>query len=135
MAKYPFLSDEWIAQARSLREELADASLPVAQVVRMNQVVTDVPFGSGRVEAHLDSSSGVIEIDLGHLESPDLTVTLDYDTAKAVFVDGNPQAGLQAFMAGRIKVEGDMAKLMLMQNAAPSPAALELAGRIKAITE
>ena len=54
-------------------------------------------------------------MDLGHLEDPDLTVTVDWTTAKAIFVEQNPQAGMQAFMAGKVKVQGDMTKLMAMQ--------------------
>ena len=84
----------------------------------MNQIITDVPFGDGTIDAHMDTSSGELEMDLGHLENPDVTVTLDYDTAKAIFVEGNPQAGMQAFMAGKIKVQGDMTKLMAMQSGA-----------------
>ena len=65
----------------------------------------------------------------------DLTVALDYDVAKAILVEGNPQAGIQAFMSGKIKVEGDIAKLMALQTATPDPAAAEIAARILAITE
>ena len=89
----------------------------------MNQIVTDVPFGDGTIEAHLDTSGGEMEMEMGHLENPDLTVTLDYATAKAILVDGNPQAGMQAFMAGKIKVQGDMTKMMAMQSGAPDPVA------------
>lgn len=135
MAKYPFLSEEWMQEARHLREEYRGRSQPIAHAVRMNQVVTDVPFGSGTLEAHMDSTSGEMDMELGHLENPDVKVTLDYATAKAIFVDGNPQAGMQAFMAGKIKVEGDMTKLMAMQGGAPDAATLELAGRIKDITQ
>lgn len=134
-AKYPFLSDDWVAAARKIREEYRGRTGNVTQTVKMNQVIVDVPFGEGRIDAHLDSSSGQIEMDLGHLEDPDLQLTMDYATAKAVFVEGNPQAGMQAFMAGRIKVDGDMTKLMAMQGASPDAATLELAGRIKDITE
>ena len=101
----------------------------------MNQIVTEVPFGDGTINAHMDTSSGEMEMDLGHLENPDLTVTLDYATAQAILVDGNPQAGMQAFMAGKIKVQGDMTKLMAMQQGTPDPAAAEIAEKIKAITE
>ena len=80
----------------------------------MNQSITEVPFGSGTIEAHMDTSGGEMQMDMGHLENPDLTVTLDYATAKAILVDGNPQAGMQAFMAGKIKVQGDMTKMMAM---------------------
>ena len=135
MAKYPFLSDEWMDEAKKIREEYRGKTQPVAHKVKMNQVITDVPFGSGTVDAHMDTSSGEMEMELGHLDNPDLTVTLDYDTAKAILIDQNPQAGMQAFMAGKIKVEGDMTKLMAMQQGTPDPSAQEIATKIADITE
>jgi putative sterol carrier protein len=134
--KYKFLSEEWVAAAKKIREEGGGGgdSAPAHQV-KMNQVITDVPFGDGTVNAHMDTTSGKLEMDLGHLDDAELTVTLDYDTAKAILVDGNPQAGMQAFMAGKIKVQGDMTKLMAMQQGSPDPAQLEAAAKIKEITE
>jgi putative sterol carrier protein len=130
-----FLSDEWFTDAKKIREEYAGKGTPPAHAVRMNQVVTDVPFGDGTVNVHMDTSGGELEFDQGHLDNPDLTVTVDYETAKAIIVDGNPQAGMQAFMAGKIKVQGDMTKLMAMQSGTPDPTAQEVAEKIKAITE
>lgn len=137
MAKYPFLSDEWMDAAKAIREEYRGKAQPVPHVVKMNQIITDVPFGEGTIEAHMDTSSGEMEMDTGHLEGADVTVTLDYATAKAIFVEGNPQAGMQAFMAGKIKVAGDMTKLMAMQGggATADPVAEELAQKIAEITE
>ena len=135
MAKHPFLSDEWMAEAKKIREEYQGKGTPPAHAVKMNQVITEVPFGDGTINAHMDTSSGELEMDTGHLDGADLTVTLDYETAKAIFVDGNPQAGMQAFMAGKIKVQGDMTKLMAMQSGAPDPTQLEVAAKIKEITE
>ena len=135
--KYPFLSEEWIGEVRKLGDE-ARAEGGGAQIphqVKMNQVITDVPFGSGTIEAHMDTSSGEMQMDMGHVDNPDVTVTLDYETAKAIFVDGNPQAGMQAFMAGKVKVQGDMTKLMVLQQGTPDPTALEVAAKIKEITQ
>jgi putative sterol carrier protein len=132
---YKFLSDEWLEAAKKIREEYAGKSAPPAHAVRMNQVITDVPFGDGTINAHMDTSGGDLEMDTGHLENPDLTVTLDYPTAQAILVDGNPQAGMQAFMAGKIKVQGDMTKLMAMQQGTPDPVQAEIAAKIKEITE
>ena len=137
MATYPFLSEEWIAEVRRLGDE-ARAEGGGAQIphqVKMNQVITDVPFGTGTIEAHMDTSTGEMTMEMGHLAEPDLTVTLDYDTAKAIFVDGNPQAGMQAFMAGKVKVQGDMTKLMAMQATPPDAKAQELSKKIRDITE
>ncbi|MGE3620369.1 MAG: SCP2 sterol-binding domain-containing protein [Acidimicrobiia bacterium] len=133
---FKFLSDEWVAAVREVREEYRGRTDPPAHQLRMNQVVTDVPFGEGTIDAHMDTSGGTVELDLGHLEDPDVTVTLDYDTAKAIIVDGNPQAGMQAFMAGKIKVQGDMSKLMVaMQSGTPDPLQAEAAQRIRDLTE
>ena len=133
MAQFPFLSDEWLEAAKAIREGAPDGA-PPAHAVRMNQIITEVPFGDGTINAHFDTTGGDVQMDLGHLDTPDLTVTLDYVTAKAILVDGNPQAGMQAFMAGKIKVQGDMTKLMAMQQGAPDPAQAEIAAKIKEIT-
>lgn len=115
MAKYQFLTEEWIEAAKQIRDELeGDAPAP-PHAVKMNLNITEVPFGDGEVTAHMDSSGGEMVMDLGHMDDPELTVTLDYATAKAILVDQNPQAGMQAFMAGKVKVQGDMTKLMAMQ--------------------
>ena len=135
MAKFPFLSDEWMEAAKAIRDEYADKVSPPAHAVRMNQVVTDVPFGEGTINTHLDTSGGEAVMEVGHLESPDLTVTTDYATAKAIMIDGDAQAGMQAFMSGKVKVQGDMSKLMLLQQAPTDPIQTEIQGKVQEITE
>jgi hypothetical protein len=135
MATYPFLSEDWMTEARKIREEYEGKGGSVPHQMRMNLVVNEVPFGPGDIDAHLDTTDGAIRLDLGHIETVDLTVTVDYSTAKAILVEGNPQAGMQAFMAGRIRVEGDMTKLMALQGAPPDATAVEVANRLRAITE
>jgi SCP-2 sterol transfer family len=133
---YPFLSDEWLEEARRIRAEYEGKAMSFPHAVRMNLVVTQVPFGDKDIDAHMDTSSGELVLDIGHLETPDLKVTVDYDTAKAILIEGNPQAGMQAFMAGKVRVEGDMAKLMALQAAptASDPAAAEMAARLRDMT-
>ncbi|MGI9120187.1 MAG: SCP2 sterol-binding domain-containing protein [Acidimicrobiales bacterium] len=136
MATHPFLSDDWITAVRELRKEYRGRTTePVGEKVRMNQVVTDVPFGDGVIHSHLDTSSGELEIEVGHLDSPDVTLTLDYDSARSIFVNQDRDAAMQAFMAGKIKVQGDMAKLLAMLQTPSDPLAVEVAERIKALTE
>lgn len=138
MPKYQFLTEEWVQEAKTIREEFEGeaASATPPHSVRMNMVITEVPFGEGSLDAHMDTSDGEMKMDLGHLENPELTVTLDYATAKAIIVEGNPQAGMQAFMAGKIKVQGDMTKLMAMQQSGGvDEVAAQVATRIQEITE
>ncbi|MGH9081749.1 MAG: SCP2 sterol-binding domain-containing protein [Acidimicrobiales bacterium] len=131
---HPFLSDDWIAEAHALRAEYRGKSQAVPPTVRMNLVVTEMPFGDGDLGAHLDTTSGDLELDKGHLEEADLEVEVDYATARAILVEGNPQAAMQAFMAGKVRVQGDMSKLMLLQTMPPDNSARELAERLRAIT-
>jgi hypothetical protein len=135
MATYLFLSDEWLDEARAIRAEYDGRGGSIGHVIRMNLVVEEVPFGEGPVHAHADTSQGELVLDVGHLDEVDLTVTLDYDVAKAILVEGNPQAGIQAFMSGRIKVDGDLAKLLALQGITPDPVVAEIGARIQAMTE
>jgi putative sterol carrier protein len=74
-------------------------------------------------------------MDLGHLDTPDLTITTDYATARQIFLERDPQAGMQAFLGGKIRVEGDMTKMMQMQIAMPNDdLAIKVAAEIMAIT-
>ena len=117
--------------------EYEGKTAPIPHVVRMNLVVTAVPFSDEDILAHMDTSSGELILDTGHIENQDLKVVVDYDTAKAILIEGNPQAGMQAFMAGKVRVEGDMAKLMALTATpgATDPAAAEMAARLRDITE
>lgn len=129
---HPFLSDEWMLQARRIREEFRGRVPAPEQTLRMNQVITDVPFGPGTLDAHLDTTSGEMDLDTGHLDDAEVTITLDYETARAVFTD--PPSAIEHFMAGRIKVQGDMTKLLGMVQAPPDPVTAEVQQRIAAIT-
>ena len=132
---YPFLSPDWMNAARTLRETMPrpDTAPPVA--VRMNLVVTDTPFDAD-VQGHVDTTDGEVVIEDGHLDGPDLTVTVDYETARAIFIDQDAAAAMQAFMGGRIKVDGDLTKMLAMQAsaAAPDANAQALADALRDIT-
>jgi len=133
--QYEFLSPEWLDAAKRVYEEMPKPENPPAHSIRMNQVITDAPFSGDEIKVHLDTSDGEVKMEQGHLETPDLTVTVDWATAKAIFVEQNPQAGMQAFMAGKIKVQGDMTKMMAMQQSGPpDPNAQAIADKIKEMT-
>jgi len=132
---HQFLSDDWMDAAKAIREKYADQATKVNTPVKMNQVITDVPFGDGTIKVFLDTSSGDVVMDLGELDAADLTVTTDWETARKVFVDQDQAASMQAFMAGKIKVQGDMMKMMAMQTSMPQDdIAKQIAAEIKSIT-
>lgn len=132
---YAFLSDEWMTAAREIRERYSEQLPEVTMSVRINQVITEVPFGDGTVSAYVDTSDGALVLELGELDEPDAVLMTDYHTARAMIVDQDPTIAMQSFMAGKIKVQGDMMKLMAMQTSMPANEFSEqLAAEIQAIT-
>lgn len=133
VAKYVFLSPEWFVEVKRLHSEHG-AVLPPEAALRMNLRVTDTPFERD-CEFHMAASDGWAEWAEGHLEDADVSLILGYDTARDIFVMGNPQAAIDAFMAGRITVSGDITKLMVAQAAQPGAGAIGLALAMQEITE
>jgi hypothetical protein len=131
--RYAFLSDEWFTEVRRIQQEHADAVPPDIDV-KMNLRVTDTPFGTDRV-MHMVTNAGRADWGEGHLPDADITLTLGYDTAKGMFVDGDPSAAMEAFMAGRIVVQGDLTRLMQLQAAPPPAGAAALTRALQEITE
>ena len=131
----PFLSDEWMTEAKAIRAKYEGQTGKVTASIKVNQVITDVPFGEGTINSFIDTSSGDVVMDLGTLDEPDVTVTTDYATAKKLFVDQDAAAAMQAFMGGKVKVQGDMMKMMALQTAMPTDEASQaISAEIKAIT-
>jgi hypothetical protein len=112
---HPFLSDEWFQEARRIRDEAGDIGPPGGNDIRLNITVTGAPGGDQ--EVHLADGA----FDRGHVDDAPTKATVPYDVARQVFVDGNPQAAMQAFMEGQLRIEGDMSRLMMVQSAAMTP--------------
>lgn len=133
-AKYTFLSSEWFTAVREILEEHRPAAPPHAEA-KVNLVVTSTPFGED-VHFHMGSEGGTPLFGEGHLDDADVTLTTDYATAADVFLSGNPQAGMQAFMSGKVVAQGDMTKLMMAQAAGGGAGAGPgMAEALQAITE
>ena len=133
MAKQAFLSDPWFDEVRRLYDSVGGAA-PEGAEVRMNLMIQSTPFDDD-LAMHLAVAGGRADWGKGHLDDAEVTLTLAYDTAKAIFVEGNPQAAIEAFMAGRIIVQGDITKLMVMQPSGPGSPAGDLTKALQEITE
>ena len=137
--KYEFLSDKWIKAARKIRDEFS-ADAPPAPPLTMNLIVTEVPFNEPTMHAHVDSRSGTLDLEEGHLDQAEVTVSADYATVKSLLVDQDAAAAMSAFLNGKIRVQGDLGKLLALQAQAGTlepdarTAAETIAERVKAIT-
>ena len=132
-----FLSEEWVAAARAIQAEYAGKTAAPPAEARINLTINEVPaeVSDADIAASMDTTGGSLELDLGNFEDADAGITVAYDTAKALIVDGNQQAMMQAFMSGKVKITGDMTKVLALQAGAPDEAQLAIQQRIRDITE
>ena len=125
--KYPFLSDGWFAAAEKLIREHETPAPPTSLV--MNLEVAD---GDQTIQFFMGSKDGETLFGKGTADAADLTMSTDIDTARQVFVAGDQAAGMQAFMAGKVRVQGDMTKLMMQGQGGGNPG---LTAALQEITE
>jgi hypothetical protein len=126
--RYEFLSDEWFTQVDQLVAAAGDLQIPPAmKAVEVNVTVTS-PAGDTR----LFMKEGLFY--RGHQPTAPTSLSLTADLARKIFIDADAAAGVQAFLAGEIAVEGDLAKLVAMQTIEPSEPQKALTRRIAAIT-
>jgi hypothetical protein len=132
-----FLSEEWVTLARAIQAEYKGRGTPPPAQARINLTITEVPVevNPEPISARIDTTDGAAELDLGNFEAPDASISLEYDTAKAFLVEGNPQAVMQAVMSGKVKISGDMTKVLALQQGAPDEIALEIGSRLRDITD
>ncbi|MGH9300485.1 MAG: SCP2 sterol-binding domain-containing protein [Acidimicrobiales bacterium] len=124
-----WLSQEWLDETKKMAEgqpERAGAS------ARMQYVVTGGPDGDVRYYWVLENGK-LLESQLGDLADAEVTMTQSYEDAMKIQkseLDANA-----AFMQGRVKVTGNMAKLMALLPLTNAPEYKTLQGEIEKITE
>ena len=127
MAKY--LSQEWLDEGRKLAETQPER--PGASA-RMQYVVTGGPDGDVKYYWILENGK-LLESQLGEITDADFTLTQSYEDSTKV-QKGELDANA-AFMQGRVKVTGNMAKLMALLPLTNAPEYKALQEQINDITE
>lgn len=108
-----FLTEDWLAQLTEKVNAHEGFKSAIADVdLTLQFEVPDAPEGTvGRY--HMTVADGSAEAAAGDIEDPDVTISNDYATATAISKgELNTQ---MAFMTGKLKVTGNMAKLMMNQ--------------------
>jgi putative sterol carrier protein len=108
-----FLSAAWIealdaaARAATLPEEAAAVSITIEQIVR------DAPGGEARY--HLRIADGRARVHPGPATAPDLRLFADYEAA--VRIQRGEINAQEALASGRLKVQGEFARLVRVDDA------------------
>jgi hypothetical protein len=126
---YAFLSAAWFDKVDELIAAAGDLQIPTEmKAVKVNITVTS-PTGDAQV--YLENGL----FSRGHRDGTPTSLTLTEALARKVFVDGDNAAGVQAFLTGEMKAEGDLAGLVAMSTVEPSAAQKRLTVQIAGITE
>ena len=125
-----FLSNEWFDKVDSLTAEAGDFNLsPALAGMALNMTVTE----TGKEDVNLSLDGGKIQKGLS--SNAKTTLTMDEETLRKVFLEFDMAAAMQAFMTGKIKVQGDMSQLMALQTARPSDEQKALFQRVLDMSE
>lgn len=124
-----FLTDEWFNEVDRLTAEAGDLNLPPALAnTKINLNVTNT--ANGDVKAALEN--GVLK--KGETDAS-TTINIDEETLKAIALKGDMNEAMNAFMSGKIRIDGDMGQVMALQTAKPSAEQKDLFKKIYAMTD
>lgn len=124
-----FLTQEWLDEQKRLAESQPER--PGASA-RMQYVVTGAPEGDIDYYWVLEDGK-LLEANVGELDDAEVTLTQTWEDAVEIqkgTLDVNA-----AFMQGRVKVTGNMAKVMSLLPITNSPEYKQLQDELRAITE
>ncbi len=125
-----FLSDEWFAKVAELTAAAGNLNVP-ANLASLAHNVSVSGAPGGTVDMCLNGGN----FEKGLNAAAPTKLSMPADLLRKIFLEGDQAAGMQGFMSGQIKVEGDMSKLMAMQTARPSEEQKGLLKQILAMTE
>jgi hypothetical protein len=126
--KHEFLSNEWFAKVDELIAKAGDLKIPA----EMKAVEVNITVTSPNGEKQIYLKDGLFSP--GHKATATTKLTLSEELARKIFIEADAAAGVQAFLAGEMQVEGDIAKLVAMQTVEPSDPQKQLTKDIAAIT-
>jgi len=127
MAKY--LTQEWLDEGRELAKDQPER--PGASA-KMQYALSGGPDGELKYYWVLEDGK-LLESQLGEIAEPDFTMSMSYDDS--VLIQKGELDVNAAFMQGRVKVAGNMGKLMQLMPLTNSPEYKALQEKVGEITE
>lgn len=124
---FNFLTQSWFDAVARLNQEVGELNLPpnLAELTINVTVKSENPtllhLQAGKINQH-------------HIQNTDATIYIDQDTLNQIIHDNSVDTALEAFMTGKIFIEGDMSKVMALQSARPSQEQKALYKQIKEMT-
>ncbi len=126
MAK--FLSQAWFDEVHTLNAQSGELHLPPSLA---NLIVNVSITGDDPKELHLKDG----KLGQHHTDGAVSTINIDSDTLAEIISGKDINVALEAFMMGKIRIDGDMSAVMALQSAKPSLEQKALYKEILKVTE
>jgi hypothetical protein len=104
-----FLSDEWFAKVDEITKAAAGLEIPKA----MKDVVVNLTVADAGSEIAMCINCGIIQ--KGHVPKADVEMLMPADYALSILVKGDWSVGMKGWVARKIKLSGNMRKLIPLQ--------------------
>lgn len=126
MAK--FLSQTWFDEMATLNANAGELHLPPT----LSTLIVNINItGNTPVMLHLKDG----KLWQNHTDNAVSTINIDSETLAHIIAGKDANIALEAFMMGKIRIDGDMSAVMALQSAKPSQEQKALYKSILAITE
>lgn len=123
-----FLTTDWFKQVEQLNQQAKELHLaPALANMILNIKITD----DQDHKLHLKQGKIYPEFD----QQGSSTISIDKQTLSQIIQSGDINLAIEAFMVGKIRVDGDMGQVLALQSTKPSPEQKILYKNILAITE
>jgi putative sterol carrier protein len=124
-----YLTQEWLDQAKDLSQEFPEKPGATA---RMQYIVSGAPEGDVKYYQVIENGK-MLDSQVGEDANADFSITVSYEDA--VRMQKGELDANAAFMQGRIKVGGNMGKLMALMPLTQSPEYKSIQSKVNEVTE
>lgn len=124
-----FLSDEWFAKVDELTKAAAGLDIPRA----MKDVVVNLTVSTDRGDVPFCMNGGIIQKGLAATADVEMSMPAEY--ALSILIRGDWSAGMKGWVARKIKLSGNMRKLIPLQVYKATASQESLRKQIESITE
>lgn len=123
-----FLSQAWFDTVNTLNAQAGELNLPpaIANLIINVSIEQDNP-----TSLHLNAG----KVEQGHHAQAVSTIKITKDALDEIIQSKDPNLAVEAFMMGKIRIDGDMSAVMSLQSTKPSPEQKALFKQILAATE
>lgn len=124
-----FLSDEWFAKVDELAKAAGDLQMPKA----MTDVTVNLKVETSKGEVQMCMNRGIVQ--KGFVPDADVNMSMPAEYAYKILVQNDWSVGMRGYIKRKIKLSGNMRKMIPLQVYKPSQPTVALTKKIAGITD